>query len=239
MKQLKLMSSNKSSSLWRLKKVSDDTGLHKEYSSNSVCLIPSAEGQGRGTPGFDQLLNWTSAKGVRISSPTLYSLHHKWWLWSFYHPRNSGSAPHSLARHAGWFPKDTGINTILMLLTLRILETLSHSKHFWENPKCFIDTETWAENGDPAGRTSAGYVHASLTLEKSAASGRAHPNHNSAPQETDFCHCMPWGCGPLENKWLHRSSLSPEIPRIPYLGKRRDSWDSKEWRFKFYHIFQV
>lgn len=57
MKRLKLMSSNKSSLLWRLKKVSGNIGLYREYSGNSVCLVPSAVGEGRGTPGFDQLLN--------------------------------------------------------------------------------------------------------------------------------------------------------------------------------------
>lgn len=172
--------------LWRLKKKSVVTVGCTENTPAILCAwFPVLEVKEEESQ--DLISSWSkAAKGVRNSSPALHSLHHKRWLWSFYLPRNTGSPPHSLACYSGWYcsvSQTKKIHTVLMPLTLRILETLAHSKQIWESSKCFMGTEIWAENGDQAGRTSAECIHASLTLEKSAASGRAYPKHNSAPRQ--------------------------------------------------------
>lgn len=165
----------------------------------------------------------------------------------FITPDSQGHLPtpwHVMQDGIALFPKDTGIHTVLMLLTSRILQTLAHSKQTWESSKCFMDTEIWVENGDLAGRTSVEYVHSSLIPENSAVSGRVNSKPQFSPKAE--LHRKPISV----TVWLevvalwktscsHRSSLASEIPRVPHLGKRIHPWDPKEWRFKFNCIFQV
>lgn len=139
MKRLKLMSSNKSPSLWRLKiKSVVRVGCTENTPATLCAWFPVLEV--RREEFQDLISSWTeAAKRVRNSSPALHSLHHQWWLWRFYHPRNTGSPPHSLICHPGWHysvSQRQKIHIVLMLLTLRILETLAHSKQIWENSRC-------------------------------------------------------------------------------------------------------